>query len=162
MLKLRLPTTAKGFPLHPLGVATFPPPFGWVAFSQRILYGSRQDKSIKVSRFPEAQRFFDGGTKSKKYPRTLRSSTPPVLVRSNRRNSEWTRVSSDDDGSGSIGNDEFLKMMTQKILNRGPNDATLKAFRLFDDDETGQISVNNLTKVILFFLFRSERTDWKS
>ena len=44
----------------------------------------------------------------------------------------------DDDGSGSIEFDEFLKMMTQKILNRDPKDEILKAFRLFDDDETGK------------------------
>jgi Ca2+-binding EF-hand superfamily protein len=29
-------------------------------------------------------------------------------------------------------------MMTQKILNRDPKDEILKAFRLFDDDETGE------------------------
>lgn len=40
-------------------------------------------------------------------------------------------------GSGSIEFEEFLKMMTQKILNRDPKDEILKAFRLFDDDETG-------------------------
>ena len=31
-------------------------------------------------------------------------------------------------------------MMTHKILNRDPKDEILKAFRLFDDDETGRIS----------------------
>merc|ERR1711974_215013 len=46
----------------------------------------------------------------------------------------------DDDGSGTIGYPEFLKMMTHKILNRDPKDEILKAFRLFDDDETGQSS----------------------
>merc|ERR1712217_628580 len=44
----------------------------------------------------------------------------------------------DDDGSGNIGYEEFLKMMTHKILN---------AFRLFDDDETGKISFKNLKRV---------------
>ncbi|KAL9138922.1 centrin [Amphidinium carterae] len=55
----------------------------------------------------------------------------------------------DDDGigSGSIGYDEFLKMMTHKILNRDPKDEILKAFRLFDDDETGKISFKNLKRV---------------
>ena len=43
----------------------------------------------------------------------------------------------DDDGSGTIEYEEFLKMMTHKIVNRDPN---LKAFRLFDEDETGNIS----------------------
>merc|ERR1712008_273135 len=53
----------------------------------------------------------------------------------------------DDDGSGTIGYEEFLKMMTHKILNRDPKDEILKAFRLFDDDETGKISFNNLKRV---------------
>merc|ERR1740121_683106 len=53
----------------------------------------------------------------------------------------------DDDGSGTIGYEECLKMMTHKILNRDPKDEILKAFRLFDDDETGKISFNNLKRV---------------
>merc|ERR1712026_87669 len=32
----------------------------------------------------------------------------------------------DDDGSGTIGYEEFLKMMTHKILNRDPKDKILK------------------------------------
>merc|ERR1712039_929032 len=43
-----------------------------------------------------------------------------------------------DDGSGTIGYEEFLKMMGDEIL---------KAFRLFDDDETGKISFKNLKRV---------------
>ena len=42
----------------------------------------------------------------------------------------------DDDGSGTIEYEEFLKMMTHKILNMDPKDESLKAFRLFEDDET--------------------------
>merc|ERR1712146_54848 len=48
----------------------------------------------------------------------------------------------DDDGSGTIEYEESLK-----ILNRDPKDEILKAFRLFDDDETGKISFKNLKRV---------------
>ena len=53
----------------------------------------------------------------------------------------------DDDGSGTIEYEEFLKIMTHQILNRDPKDEILKAFRLFDDDETGNISFNNLKRL---------------
>ncbi len=38
-------------------------------------------------------------------------------------------------------------MMAYKILNRDPKDEILKAFRLFDDDETGKIPFKNLKRV---------------
>merc|ERR1711907_769990 len=53
----------------------------------------------------------------------------------------------DDDGSGTIEFPEFMTMMSQKILSRDPKDEILKAFRLFDDDETGKISFKNLKRV---------------
>merc|ERR1712146_279601 len=53
----------------------------------------------------------------------------------------------DDDGSGEIGYPEFLTMMTNKILNKDPKDDMVKAFRLFDDDETGSVTLKNLKRV---------------
>merc|ERR1719181_399493 len=53
----------------------------------------------------------------------------------------------DDDGSGEIGFPEFLQMMTHKILNKDPKDDMLKAFRLFDDDQTGSVSFKNIKRV---------------
>ena len=53
----------------------------------------------------------------------------------------------DKDGSGTIDFDEFLEMMTVKMGTRDSKEEMIKAFRLFDDDETGKISFKNLKRV---------------
>lgn len=53
----------------------------------------------------------------------------------------------DKDGSGTVDFDEFLDMMTIKMGERDSREEILKAFRLFDDDETGKISFRNLKRV---------------
>lgn len=53
----------------------------------------------------------------------------------------------DKDGSGNIDFDEFLSMMTLKMGDRDSNAEMEKAFRLFDDDETGRITFRNLKRV---------------
>ena len=53
----------------------------------------------------------------------------------------------DKDGTGVIDFPEFLDMMTQKMAERDPREEMVKAFRLFDDDETGKISFKNLKRV---------------
>ena len=53
----------------------------------------------------------------------------------------------DDDGSGIIGFEVFFKLMTHNILHRDLTVEILKAFRLFDDGETGKISFINLKRV---------------
>ena len=53
----------------------------------------------------------------------------------------------DDDGCGTIGFEEFIKMTTLMILNRDPNEEILIAFSLFDDDETGKFSFKALKRV---------------
>jgi len=53
----------------------------------------------------------------------------------------------DKDGSGVIDFPEFLDMMTAKMQERDPREEMMKAFRLFDDDESGKISFKNLKRV---------------
>ena len=53
----------------------------------------------------------------------------------------------DRDGTGTIDFPEFLDMMTAKMAERDPREEMLKAFRLFDDDETGKITFKNLKRV---------------
>merc|ERR1712159_99136 len=53
----------------------------------------------------------------------------------------------DKDGSGTIDFNEFLNMMTARMGDRDSREEILKAFRLFDDGETGKISFKNLKRV---------------
>lgn len=53
----------------------------------------------------------------------------------------------DKDGSGRIAFNDFLHLMTVKMAEKDTKEEILKAFRLFDDDETGKISFKNLKRV---------------
>ncbi|KAI9343083.1 centrin-2-like protein [Zopfochytrium polystomum] len=53
----------------------------------------------------------------------------------------------DRTGSGTIDFNEFLDLMTAKMAEKDSREEILKAFRLFDDDETGKISFRNLKRV---------------
>merc|ERR1719245_2908643 len=53
----------------------------------------------------------------------------------------------DKDGSGTIDFNEFLEMMTTKMSEKDTREEILKAFRLFDDDESGFITLKNLRRV---------------
>jgi centrin-1 len=53
----------------------------------------------------------------------------------------------DEDKSGVIEFDEFVKMMTDKMGERDSKEKILSAFQLFDTDGTGKISFMNLKRV---------------
>merc|ERR1711966_90033 len=53
----------------------------------------------------------------------------------------------DKDGDGTIDFDEFMMMMTAKMGEKDSREEIIKAFRLFDEDETGRISFKNLKRV---------------
>ena len=53
----------------------------------------------------------------------------------------------DKDGSGQIDQDEFKALMARYISQRNPKDELAKAFKMYDDDDNGTISEENLMKV---------------
>lgn len=53
----------------------------------------------------------------------------------------------DKDGTGKLSYADFLSLMTVKMAEKDTKEEILKAFRLFDDDETGTISFKNLKRV---------------
>eukprot|EP00696_Hemimastix_kukwesjijk_P014127 gnl/Hemi2/28064_TR9272_c0_g1_i1.p1 gnl/Hemi2/28064_TR9272_c0_g1~~gnl/Hemi2/28064_TR9272_c0_g1_i1.p1 ORF type:complete len:206 (+),score=91.89 gnl/Hemi2/28064_TR9272_c0_g1_i1:85-618(+) len=53
----------------------------------------------------------------------------------------------DQEGTGTIDYHEFLKMMTSKMSEKDSTEEILKAFRLFDDEDSGSISLKNLKRV---------------
>ena len=53
----------------------------------------------------------------------------------------------DREQTGAIEYPDFLDIMTQKIRNRDPMEEILKAFKLFDEDNSGRISLRNLKRV---------------
>lgn len=48
---------------------------------------------------------------------------------------------------GTIDFNDFLTLMTHKMCEKDSREEIMKAFRLFDDDETGKISFRNLKRV---------------
>ena len=55
----------------------------------------------------------------------------------------------DTDGSGMIDFQEFEKLMTVKLGQRDSHEEMLKAFRLFDDDESGYVTFKNLKRIAM-------------
>ena len=53
----------------------------------------------------------------------------------------------DAEGNGVIEFNAFLELMTVKMAERDPREEMLKAFRLFDEDDTCRISFKNLKRV---------------
>ncbi|CAG8461664.1 15132_t:CDS:2 [Funneliformis caledonium] len=53
----------------------------------------------------------------------------------------------DKSDEGLISYEDFFKFMAERIVNRSPMEEVHRAFQLFDDDNTGKISLQNLKRV---------------
>ncbi|KAF8878511.1 Ca2+-binding EF-hand superfamily protein [Mucidula mucida] len=66
----------------------------------------------------------------------LKKAEVPKLLRDN-----------DKTGHGLMEFEAFARTMSEKLLERDPLEDLQRAFRLFDDDHTGKISLRNLRRV---------------
>merc|ERR1712151_1137089 len=108
-------------------------------FQKQTALSEEQKNEIK-----EAFELFDADGSGQIDVEELKIATRALGFEPKKGEIEAMIASVDDDGSGQIGFDEFLRMMTNKILNRDPEEELHKAFKLIDDDETGFISLGNL------------------
>ncbi|XP_019522533.1 PREDICTED: centrin-4-like [Hipposideros armiger] len=53
----------------------------------------------------------------------------------------------DKEGTGIISFEDFFAIMSIKMSEKDEKEEILKAFKLFDDDDTGSITLNNIKKV---------------
>eukprot|EP01147_Barroeca_monosierra_P008815 gene8815-1180_t len=53
----------------------------------------------------------------------------------------------DRDNAGLISEQDFNAVVGDRILDRNPIEEVMKAFKLFDEDQTGKISIGNLRRV---------------
>ncbi|KAI5946486.1 centrin-3 [Manis javanica] len=53
----------------------------------------------------------------------------------------------DREATGKITFEDFNEVVTDWVLERDPHEELLKAFKLFDDDDSGKISLRNLRRV---------------
>lgn len=53
----------------------------------------------------------------------------------------------DRDQIGKISFEDYFECMTEWMLSRDPHAEMIKSFKLFDDDDTGKITVRNLRRV---------------
>jgi Ca2+-binding EF-hand superfamily protein len=53
----------------------------------------------------------------------------------------------DTDGSGTVEYAEFLNLMKDKIKSRNREEDLRRAFRIYDEDDTGKISFEDLKRV---------------
>jgi len=52
----------------------------------------------------------------------------------------------DKDGSGAIDKEEFMSLMAEQIESRNQEEELRKVFRIYDDDDNGLISKDNLVR----------------
>lgn len=115
----------------------------------RVVKGSKQgldDESLEEVR--EAFNLFDTDGKAVIDVRELKAAFRALGFQVKKAEIKQMFVDMDKDlGSATITFDEFVEMVSPRMLSRDSREEILKVFALFDDDNTGAISFKNLKRV---------------
>ena len=57
-------------------------------------------------------------------------------------------MEADDDGSGTIDFDEFLGLMSKRLQELDVKEELIEAFRVYDREKNGQISIDEIKKIL--------------
>ena len=117
--------------------------FAWPASRRRRAERPKlsEDKKIEIK---EAFDLFDTNKTGRIDYHELRVAMRALGFETKKQEIQKIRQEYDRDDQGGIVFEDFEEIMTQKILERDPDEEIYKAFQLFDDDQTGKVSLKNL------------------
>ncbi|KAB0373282.1 hypothetical protein FD755_014941 [Muntiacus reevesi] len=81
------------------------------------------------------------------WPKTLTKSRTNYHLKQVSFKFIHTIAETDKEGIGTVSSEEFFAIMSVKMSEKDEKEEILKAFKLFDDDDTGSISLNNFKRV---------------
>jgi len=115
-----------------------------------ILFRRKEKKELTLEEVEEinnAFRLFDKDNSGSIEVNELQDAMKALGINSSRDGIKKIMEKADKDGSGNIDIEEFTSLMAENIKNRNPEEELKKAFRMYDDDDGGTISFENLKKV---------------
>ena len=101
----------------------------------------------EIEEIREAFNLFDTDGSGSIDPRELKSAMQSLGFEAKNQTIYQMIADIDKDNSGTIDFEEFLDMMTAKMSDKDTREDIQKVFNLFDDDQTGKISLRNLKRV---------------
>ena len=101
----------------------------------------------EIEEIKEAFDLFDSDGSGTIDPKELKSAMQSLGFEAKNQTIYQMVSDLDTDGSGAIDFEEFLDMMTARMSDKDTKQDINKVFRLFDDDKTGTITIQNLRRV---------------
>ena len=102
----------------------------------------------EVAELKQAFDLFDTDSSGTIDPKELRAAMRSLGLETNKNQTVYQMIQDiDQDSNGEIDFDEFLELITTKLAGSDTEEDVQKIFELFDDDQTGFITLHNLKRV---------------